>query len=62
MSQYLTFFLSASGNSSQCDEINHFLRPHDVIPTVENIINSAGTAEFRFLLRIRIFSAIEYCL
>ena len=34
------FFLSASGNLSQCDEINHFLRPHVVIRTVENIINN----------------------
>ena len=54
------FFLSASGNLSQCDEINHFLRSHVVIRTVENIINRARTAEFRFLLSIRMFSTIEY--
>ena len=40
MSQYQSFFIRASGNLSQCDEINHFLRSHVVIATVENIINS----------------------
>ena len=40
MSRYQSFFISASGNSSQCDEINHFLRSHVVICTVENIINN----------------------
>ena len=36
MSQYQSFFISASGNSA------------------------AGTAEFRLVLSIRIFSVIEY--
>ena len=44
MSQYQTFFISASGNSSQCDEINHFLRSHVAICTVENIINSGSNS------------------
>ena len=29
------FFLSASGNSSQCEEINYFLRYYVVIRTIE---------------------------
>ena len=53
MSQYQTFFISASGNSSQCDEINHFLRSHVVIRTVENIINSGSNGRL-----FRIFSHI----
>ena len=40
VSQYQSFFISASGNSSQCDEIHHFLHSHVVIRTVKNIINS----------------------
>ena len=60
MSQYQSFFISASGNSSQCDEINHFLRSHVVIHTVENIINSGWNCGIQFLLSIRMFSTIEY--
>ena len=40
MSQYQSFFISAGGNSSQCEELNHFLRSHVVIRTVENIISN----------------------
>ena len=42
MSQYQSFRISVSGNSSQCDEINYFLRSHVVIRTVENIINGGS--------------------
>ena len=31
MSQYQSFFINAFGDSSQCDELNHFLRSHVVI-------------------------------
>ena len=60
MFQYQFFFISASGNSSQCDEINLFLRPHVVIRTLENIINSGWNCGIQFLLSIRMFSTIEY--
>ena len=63
MSQYQTFFISASGNSSQCDEINHFLRSHVVIRTVENIINSGSNCGIQILVEYKdvqqMFSSLE---
>ena len=53
MSRYQSFFLSASGNSSQCDEINHFLRSHVVIRTVENIINSGSNCGIQILVEYK---------
>ena len=53
MSQYQSFFISASGNSSQCDEINHFLRSHVVIRTVENIINSGSNCGIQILVEYK---------
>ena len=63
MSQYQSFFISASGNSSQCDEINHFLRSHVVIRTVENIINSGSNCGIQILVEYKdvqqMFSSLE---
>ena len=53
MSQYQSFFISASGNSSQCDEINHFLRSHVVIRTVENIINCGSNCGIQILVEYK---------
>ena len=53
MSQYQSFFISASGNSSQCDEINHFLRSRVVIRTVENIINSGSNCGIQILVEYK---------
>ena len=53
MSQYQSFFISASGNSSQCDELNHFLRSHVVVRTVENIINSGTNCGIQILMEYR---------
>ena len=53
MSQYQSFFISASGNLSQCDEINHFLRSHVVIRTVENIINSGSNCGIQILVEYK---------
>ena len=53
MSQYQSFFISASGNSSQCDEINHFLRSHVVILTIENIINSCSNCGIQILVEYK---------
>ena len=53
MSQYQSFFISASGNSSQCDEINHFLRSHVLIRTVENIINSGSNCGIQILVEYK---------
>ena len=53
MSQYQSFFISASGNLSQCDEINHFLRSHVLIRTVENIINSGSNCGIQILVEYK---------
>ena len=53
MSHYQSFFISASGNSSQCDEINHFLRSRVVIRTVENIINSGSNCGIQILVEYK---------
>ncbi|MGN0731252.1 MAG: hypothetical protein ACI4MA_04995 [Treponema sp.] len=53
MSQYQSFFISASGNASQCDELNHFLRSHVVVRTVENIINSGTNCGIQILIEYR---------
>ena len=49
----VSVFLSASGNSSQCDEINHFLRSRVVIRTVENIINSCSNCGIQILVEYK---------
>ena len=53
MSQYQSFFISAFGNSSQCEEINYFLRSHVVIRTVENIINSCSYCGIQILVEYK---------
>ena len=53
MSQYQSFFISASGNANQCDELNHFLRSHVVVRTVENIINSGTNCGIQILIEYR---------
>ena len=53
MSQYQSFFISAGGNSAQCDELNHFLRSHVVIRTVENIISSGNNCGIQILVEYK---------
>ena len=53
MSQYQSFFISASGNASQCEELNHFLRSHVVIRTVENIISGGTNCGIQILVEYR---------
>lgn len=53
MSQYQSFFVSAGGNSSQCEELNHFLRSHVVIRTVENIISAGNNCGIQILVEYK---------
>lgn len=53
MSQYQSFFISAGGNSTQCEELNHFLRSHVVIRTVENIISSGNNCGIQILVEYK---------
>lgn len=53
MSQYQSFFISAGGNSTQCEELNHFLRSHVVIRTVENIISSGNNCGIQILIEYK---------
>lgn len=53
MSQYQSFFISANENSTQCEELNHFLRSHVVIRTVENIISTGNNCGIQILIEYK---------
>lgn len=53
MSQYQSFFISAGGNSSQCDELNHFLRSHVIIRTIENNISTGNNCGIQILVEYK---------
>ncbi len=53
MSQYQSFFISAGGNVSQCEELNQFLRGHVVIRTVENIISNGNNCGIQILVEYK---------
>ena len=53
MSQYQSFFISAGGNPSQCEELNQFLRGHVVIRTVENIISNGNNCGIQILVEYK---------
>ncbi|MCI5829067.1 MAG: hypothetical protein SPJ89_08525 [Treponema sp.] len=53
MSQYQSFFISAGGTGSQCDDLNHFMRSHVVIRTVENIISAGNNCGIQILVEYK---------
>lgn len=53
MSQYQSFFINAFGDSSQCEELNHFLRSHVVIRTVENTISNGNNCGIQILVEYK---------
>ena len=53
MSQYQSFFINAFGDSSQCEELNHFLRYHVIIRTVENQISSGTQCGIQILVEYK---------
>ena len=53
MSQYQSFFINAFGDSSQCQELNQFLRSHVVIRTVENQISSGTQCGIQILVEYK---------
>ena len=53
MSQYQSFFINAFGDSSQCQELNHFLRSHVVIRTVENPVSTGTQCGIQILVEYK---------
>ena len=53
MSQYQSFFINAFGDSSQCQELNQFLRSHVIIRTVENQISSGTQCGIQILVEYK---------
>lgn len=53
MSQYQSFFINAFGDSSQCQELNQFLRSHVVIRTVENQISTGTQCGIQILVEYK---------
>lgn len=53
MSQYQSFFINAFGDSSQCEELNHFLRSHIIIRTVENAISTGSQCGIQILIEYK---------
>ena len=53
MSQYQSFFINAFGDSFQCEELNHFLRSHVVIRTVENQISTGTQCGIQILVEYK---------
>ena len=53
MSQYQSFFINAFGDSSQCQELNQFLRSHVVIRAVENQISSGTQCGIQILVEYK---------
>lgn len=53
MSQYQSFFVNAFGDSSQCEDLNHFLRSHVVIRTVENLVSTGANCGIQILVEYK---------
>ena len=53
MSQYQSFFINAFGDNSQCEELNHFLRSHVIIRTVENAIATGTQCGIQILVEYK---------
>ena len=53
MSQYQSFFINAFGDSSQCQELNQFLRSHVIIRTVENQISTGTQCGIQILVEYK---------
>lgn len=53
MSQYQSFFINAFGEGNQCDDLNHFLRSHVIIRTVENCISCGNNCGVQILVEYK---------
>lgn len=53
MTQFQSFFISATGDASQCDELNAFLKSHVVVRTVENFISTSSCCGIQMLVEFR---------
>lgn len=53
MSLYKSFFIAANGDSSQCDDLNDFLKSHVVVRTVENLVSSGQNCGIQILIEYK---------
>lgn len=53
MSQFQSFFIAANGDSSQCDELNSFMKSHVIIRTVENLVSSGQNCGIQILVEYK---------
>ena len=53
MSQFQSFFIAANGDSSQCDELNSFMKSHVIIRAVENLVSSGQNCGIQILVEYK---------
>ena len=53
MSQFKSFFISANGDSNQCEQINDFMKSHVIIRTVENLISTGSNCGIQILVEYK---------
>lgn len=53
MSQFQSFFIAANGDSSQCDELNAFMKSHVIIRTVENLVSCGQNCGIQILVEYK---------
>lgn len=50
MSQIQSFFISSYGDSSQCEELNHFLRSHKIIRLSQGFVSGGENPGFQIIV------------
>lgn len=53
MSQFQSFFISANGDSSQCNDLNAFMKSHVIVRTVENLVSSGANCGIQILVEYK---------
>lgn len=53
MSQFQSFFIAANGDTSQCDELNAFMKSHVIVRTVENLVSSGQNCGIQILVEYK---------
>ena len=53
MPQFQSFFIAANGDSSQCDELNSFMKSHVIIRTVENLVSTGQNCGIQILVEYK---------
>ena len=53
MSLFQSFFISASGDRNQCDDLNAFMKSHVIVRTVENLVSSGQNCGIQILVEYK---------